>query len=101
MNTEVQPFVGRPLPRVEAELKAAGAVAYTADIVVQNLLHAALVASPIARGRILSADTTAAEELTGVVRVLPLGACPVCPAVPSSPIGTSRTGPPSSPWRTR
>jgi xanthine dehydrogenase YagR molybdenum-binding subunit len=85
MATEVASFVGRPMPRTEAALKASGAVAYTADITLPNMLHAVLVPSPIARGRIVSADATAAEALVGVVRVFTPWNMPRLPSGPEQP----------------
>ena len=78
-------FVGRPIPRTEAALKASGAISYTADICIPNVLHAMLVSSPIARGRIRSVDTTAAEALPGVVRVFTPETMPRLPSVPEQP----------------
>lgn len=78
-------FVGRPVPRTEAALKASGAISYTADICLPNMLHAMFVSSPIARGRIRSVDTTAAEALPGVVRVFTPETMPPLPSVPEQP----------------
>ena len=78
-------FVGRPVPRTEAALKASGAISYTADICLPNMLHAMFVSSPIARGRIRSVDTSAAEALPGVVRVFTPETMPPLPSVPEQP----------------
>src|SRR5580693_1646061 len=78
-------FVGRPVPRTEAALKASGAISYTADICFPNMLHAMFVSSPIARGRIRSVDTSAAEALPGVVRVFTSETMPPLPSVPEQP----------------
>jgi xanthine dehydrogenase YagR molybdenum-binding subunit len=78
-------FVGHPVPRTEAGLKASGAIDYTADISVPHLLHAMLVSSPIARGRIRSVDTVSAEALPGVVRVFTPETMPRLPSVPEQP----------------
>ena len=85
MTSVTANFVGRPMPRDEAGLKASGAIRYTADIAVPGMLHAVLVPSPIARGRILSIDTTAAEALPGVVRVFTPETMPRLPSVPEPP----------------
>jgi CO/xanthine dehydrogenase Mo-binding subunit len=85
MTSGTANFVGRPMPRDEAGLKASGAIRYTADIAVPGMLHAVLVPSPIARGRICSIDTTAAEALPGVVRVFTPETMPRLPSVPEPP----------------
>jgi xanthine dehydrogenase YagR molybdenum-binding subunit len=85
MTSRTANFVGRPMPRVEAGLKASGAIRYTADIAVPGMLHAVLVPSPIARGRIHSVDTTAAEALPGVARVFTPETMPRLPRVPEQP----------------
>ena len=57
-------------PRIEAGLKVMGAARYAAEIPVADLLHAALVAAPIASARIRHIDTQRARALPGVVDVL-------------------------------
>jgi xanthine dehydrogenase YagR molybdenum-binding subunit len=78
-------FVGRAMARAEAGLKASGAINYTADIAMPGMLHAVLVSSPIARGRVRSIDTTAAEAFQGVVRVFTPETMPRLPSVPEQP----------------
>ncbi len=62
--------VGQPLDRVDGKLKVTGKATYTADQVIPNVAHAVLVTSTIARGRIASMDTSAAERVPGVLAVL-------------------------------
>jgi xanthine dehydrogenase YagR molybdenum-binding subunit len=71
------------MPRVEAGLKASGAIRYTADIAVPGMLHPVLVPSPISR--ICSVDTTAAEASPRVVRVFTPETMPRLPSVPEQP----------------
>ncbi|HMH68277.1 MAG TPA: xanthine dehydrogenase family protein molybdopterin-binding subunit, partial [Pinirhizobacter sp.] len=73
------------MPRAEASLKASGAIDYTADIAMPGMLHAVLVSSPIARGRVRSINTTAAEAFPGVVRVFTPETMPRLPSVPEQP----------------
>lgn len=54
------------LPRVDARAKATGEARYAADLSMPNMLHGALLQSPIAHGRILNIDTSAAKRLPGV-----------------------------------
>ncbi len=62
--------VGKPLDRVDARLKVTGRATYTADHNLPGLTHAVLVTSAIAKGRIASLDTTAAEHIPGALAVL-------------------------------
>jgi len=62
--------VGTPLDRVDARLKVTGRATYTADQNIPGLVHAVLVTSTIAKGRIASLDTTAAERVPGTLAVL-------------------------------
>ena len=62
--------VGQPISRVDGRLKVTGGARYTADISVPRTAHAAIVHSSIANGRIVSIDTTAAEQAPGVLTVL-------------------------------
>ncbi|MBB1603440.1 xanthine dehydrogenase family protein molybdopterin-binding subunit [Variovorax sp. UMC13] len=56
--------------RVDAHDKVRGATRYAADDTRPGLLHAALVPSRIARGRITGIDTAAAQRVRGVRAVL-------------------------------
>jgi xanthine dehydrogenase YagR molybdenum-binding subunit len=62
--------IGRPLPRTDARAKVTGAASYAADVPFPDMAYAALVTSPIARGRIRDIDLSAAEALEGVRLVL-------------------------------
>ena len=61
--------VGQPISRVDGRRKVSGGARYTADISVPGTAHAAIVHSSIANGRIVSIDTTAAEQAPGVLTV--------------------------------
>ncbi len=58
-----------PLRKEDAPL-IAGQGRYVDDITLPGMLHATFVRSPFASARILSIDTSGAESLPGVVRVL-------------------------------
>jgi CO/xanthine dehydrogenase Mo-binding subunit len=62
--------VGESLPRVGGEGRVTGAMEYTADIRLPDMLHAKLVTVDCARARLISIDKTAAEEVPGVRLVL-------------------------------
>ncbi|HET8560889.1 MAG TPA: xanthine dehydrogenase family protein molybdopterin-binding subunit [Marmoricola sp.] len=62
--------IGTPRPRVDGPEKVTGAAAYTMDQRPADPLHAWLVQSTIARGRVSSVDAGAALGHPGVVAVL-------------------------------
>src|ERR1041384_160236 len=62
--------IGRAMNRVDGVLKVTGRARYTTDHALPNLAHAVLITSTIAKGRIPSIDTRAAERLPGVLAVL-------------------------------
>src|SRR5436190_14269992 len=68
MATET--LVGKPLSRVDGRLKVTGGASYAADTRLDNLAHAALVVSTIAKGRIQSIDIAAAAKLPGVLAII-------------------------------
>lgn len=61
--------VGRPMDRVDGVAKVTGAARYVADSPVPGAVHAVLVMSTIARGRIASVDTSEATGSPGVLGV--------------------------------
>ena len=56
--------------RVVGRLKVTGSAIFAAETYMPNLLHAALVEVPIARGEVLAVETTAARSCPGVVDVV-------------------------------
>ena len=62
--------VGHSVRRKEDDRFIQGAGTYLDDFVLPNMLHMAIVRSPIAHGRILSIDTSAAQAREGVVAVV-------------------------------
>ena len=60
----------RSPPRLEAGLKVRGAAPYAAEAKVEGLLHAALVASPIASGQVLRIDCDEARNRAGVAAIV-------------------------------
>ncbi|MDP9171202.1 MAG: hypothetical protein M3N54_11335 [Acidobacteriota bacterium] len=63
-------IIGEPLERVDGRLKVTGRATYTADWNIPNVAHAVLVTSAIAKGTIASINTSAAEQVPGVLAVL-------------------------------
>lgn len=62
--------IGQPVSRVDGRLKTTGAARFAAEYKVENVAHAALVLSRIARGRIKKIDTQAAGAAPGVVTII-------------------------------
>ncbi len=63
-------LIGKPVDRVDGRLKVTGAARYAAEFPLPNLAHAVAIQSTIARGRIESIDTSAAEKSPGVLAVI-------------------------------
>jgi CO/xanthine dehydrogenase Mo-binding subunit len=72
MTTVVEPRtqVGRSAPRRDAHEKLRGQAQFVGDMLVPRMLHGKVLRSPIAHGRIVSIDTSAAEKIPGVVCIL-------------------------------
>ena len=62
--------LGRPISRVDGPLKVTGGARFAAEVPFEDVAYAALVYSTIARGRISSIDTAAAEAAPGVLLVM-------------------------------
>ena len=62
--------IGSSAPRVDGPRKVRGQAPFAAEIRAENMTYAALVYSTIARGRIVTLDTSAAEAAPGIVLVM-------------------------------
>ncbi len=62
--------VGHSMPRLDGIAKVTGQAAYTSDLVVPGMAHAAIVRSPYAHARIVRVDASAALRRSGVIAVL-------------------------------
>ena len=63
-------FVGRSHPQVWGRSRVDGSAKYTADHFFPNMLHGVTVRAPYPSARVLEIDTSEAEKMPGVVRVL-------------------------------
>ncbi|MFF8232395.1 xanthine dehydrogenase family protein molybdopterin-binding subunit [Streptomyces caelestis] len=70
MSQQPQAAVGAPLSRVDGRLKVTGQAKYAADHDIDGVVHAVILNSTIARGRITGIDTRAAEAQRGVLKVI-------------------------------
>lgn len=62
--------LGQAVPRVDGHLKVTGQAMYSSDVSLPHMVHAHLVMSTIAEGRIALIDTSAAEAASGVITVI-------------------------------
>src|SRR3954453_10945722 len=63
-------MAGQPMNRVDGKLKVTGAAKYAAEHDISNLAYGVLASGAIARGRIKSIDTSAAEKAPGVIAII-------------------------------
>ncbi len=63
-------IVGKALPRVDAYERVSGAAQYTADVILPDMIYAAILRCPHAHAMVKSVDTSAAEKSPGVLAVL-------------------------------
>src|SRR4029077_5539869 len=75
-------YVGQALQRVDGYAKVVGEARFTAEFKLDNLAHAALVHSTIAKGNIRKIDTKAAEQAPGVLAVITYHTMPGIKAPP-------------------
>jgi carbon-monoxide dehydrogenase large subunit len=68
--TRSNAYIGSPLDRIEDFRLLTGAGTFVGDIKPDNMLHAVILRSPIAHGRIRRIDAGAARSLEGVAAVL-------------------------------
>ncbi len=62
--------IGAPVSRIDGPLKVTGAATFAAEFPITGMLYAALAYSTIAKGRLATIDTTAAESAPGVRLVM-------------------------------
>lgn len=73
MASSPERFIGQPLPRIDGPKKVSGVARYTSDHHFPGLLYAVPVTATIAKGRLESLDTRAADAAPGVVAVFHQG----------------------------
>ncbi|ROO86473.1 xanthine dehydrogenase YagR molybdenum-binding subunit [Actinocorallia herbida] len=82
-------MVGEGLVRVEAPLKVTGRARYFNDVDVPGMVHAVVVRSTVAAGRVTRLDTARAGAASGVLAVLTHRNMPRLAAGPMTIIGAS------------
>ncbi len=68
--SEADRIIGKPIDRIDGREKVTGAAQFTAEFPLENLVHAVLVYSIIAKGTIKSIEVSEAEKATGVLAVI-------------------------------
>jgi xanthine dehydrogenase YagR molybdenum-binding subunit len=69
-SKSIMSYIGTPTSRVDGRAKVTGAAKYAAEFNASGLAHASIVASTIAKGRIVRIDTSEALRVAGVIEVL-------------------------------
>lgn len=70
MSRPVPTYIGASVSRIDGHAKVTGAAKYAAEFNAPGLAHGSVVASRIARGRILRIDVSDAARVEGVLDVL-------------------------------
>jgi xanthine dehydrogenase molybdenum-binding subunit len=70
MRIEKETLIGKSFPKIDAPERATGRAVYIHDLKLPRMLHAAILRADRIHARIVSIDTTAAENLDGVRAVL-------------------------------
>lgn len=89
--------IGTQVPRIDGPLKVRGEARFAAEVPLDGMVYAALVHSTVARGRITTIDTGAADAAHGVVLVMTHRNAPRLAPLPLSLTGAKATGPSSVP----
>jgi xanthine dehydrogenase YagR molybdenum-binding subunit len=63
-------LIGAPISRLDGPLKVRGEARFAAEFPMEGMLYAAIAYSTVARGRIATLDTSAAEAVPGVALVM-------------------------------
>lgn len=84
------PVIGTAYPKIDGVDKVTGRARFGADIHLPGMLHGKMLRSPHAHARIISIDTSAAEELPGVSAVITGDDFPLLPPGTTVPIGALR-----------
>lgn len=66
----MEDILGKPISRVDGPAKVTGRAPYAYEFKIPNAAQAVLITSSIAKGRIVSIDTAAAERVPGVLLVM-------------------------------
>ena len=62
--------VGRPIPREDIPGKVTGEIVYGYDVKLPGMKYGAVLRPPTIEGRMITVDTTAVEQMPGVIKVV-------------------------------
>ncbi|WP_350559767.1 xanthine dehydrogenase family protein molybdopterin-binding subunit [Psychrobacter sp. CAL346-MNA-CIBAN-0220] len=63
-------LVGKPINRVDGSLKVSGQATYSAEFHLEDQVYGVLVSATIAKGKIKHIDSSAVEQIPGVIKVV-------------------------------
>ncbi|MEA5568862.1 xanthine dehydrogenase family protein molybdopterin-binding subunit [Anabaena sp. UHCC 0399] len=81
-------IIGQPLNRVDGRLKVTGEAQYTADIPIEKLTYGVIFQSAIAKGKVLTIDTTQTLAVPGVIDIITYDQTPNLINIPFIPTPT-------------
>lgn len=70
IQTQQRGHIGKPLNRVDGQLKVKGEATFSAEYKVENPAYAAIVYSSITKGRVTKLDKSIAEKASGVLAII-------------------------------
>lgn len=70
MEVSKESGIGKAINRVEGHLKVTGKAKYASEFPVRNKVYGQGINSTIAKGEIVSIDTTEAEKIAGVIKII-------------------------------
>ncbi|MBD2360573.1 xanthine dehydrogenase family protein molybdopterin-binding subunit [Anabaena minutissima FACHB-250] len=83
-------IIGQPLNRVDGRLKVTGEAEYTADIPIEKLTYGVIFQSAIAKGKVLTIDTTQTLAAPGVIDIITYHQTPNLISIPFVPTPTNQ-----------
>ncbi len=63
-------IVGKEVPRIDGYDKVSGSAVFTSDVILPNMVFAKTLRSPLPHAKIKGIDTSNAEELPGVLKII-------------------------------
>jgi len=75
-------YIGSPVERIEDWRFLRGRGEFVGDLQREGMLHAAILRSPIAHGRLRRLDATAARDLPGVRAIITAAEIGTMPTIP-------------------
>ena len=69
-NKTASNLVGKPINRVDGSLKVSGQAPYSAEIYRENQVYGVLVSAKIAKGWIENIDSSALDDIPGIIKVV-------------------------------